>query len=169
MKLTILEGSLDETGRLELQRRQERGEKIRYQEFWNWLCQKYEEDTQLAIKEELKNLKHRCDGKLTLGAWREFEARFKLLYSRLEHPSADDAYALVAERMPEMMRRNCIREQDRRNQDRPTLKLKGLTNVPGIPDATREDVTRLVAATLGADERFLITADGTDLVLNKTP
>lgn len=49
-----------------------------------------------------------------------------------------------------------------RNQDKPTLKVKELRNVPGIPDTTREGVTKLVAATLWADER---TADGTYFVI----
>lgn len=56
-------------------------------------------DTQLAIKEELKNLKPNYEEKLTLRARKEFEARLKLLYYWLEHPSADYADTLVDERM----------------------------------------------------------------------
>jgi hypothetical protein len=124
------------------------------------MCQKYGGDTQSAIKDELKNLRPKTEGKLTLEAWREFEAHFKLLYSRLENPSEEDAYNLVAEKMPETQRRSCIREQDRRNQDRPTLKLKGVTNITNVPDATTEDVRDLVAATVGTGENFQVARDG---------
>ena len=49
-KLSLLSGVLDQSSRAELQRRQEKGETIRYQEFWNWMVNKYGGDTQAAIR-----------------------------------------------------------------------------------------------------------------------
>jgi hypothetical protein len=70
------------------------------------------------------------EGKLTLAAWREFESQFRLIYSRLENPSEEEAQALVLQRLPDTMRKAIIREQTRRDQDAPTVRLwpiQGLT------------------------------------------
>ena len=41
LKLMLLAGSLDQGSQLELQRRQELGERVQFQEFWNWLARRH--------------------------------------------------------------------------------------------------------------------------------
>jgi hypothetical protein len=51
VKLILLSSCLDQGGQLELQRRYELGERVRFQDFWNWLAQKYGEDVQASLRE----------------------------------------------------------------------------------------------------------------------
>jgi hypothetical protein len=70
LKLQLLSPCLNQGAQLELQRRQEMGERVRFQDFWNWLAQKYGGgDVQASFKEELRSLRVQNEGKLTLAAW----------------------------------------------------------------------------------------------------
>ena len=152
LKLQLLSPCLNQGAQLELQRRQELGERVRFQDFWNWLAQKYGGgDVQASFREELRSLRAQNDGKLTLAAWREFESRFRLVFSRIESPSEEEAQALVLQQLPEMIRRGIIREQARRGQDNPTVRLRG------IPGFTTDHVSRLVQSVIGQGEPVGVT------------
>lgn len=124
LRLTLLESSLDKAAQVELQRRREHGGAT-FPEFWNWLAQKYGGDTQSALREELRTLRPEHDGKLNLQAWREFEAKFRLVYGRLEYPNEDEACSLILQRLPEHQRRAIIREQVKRSDGQPQVKVSG--------------------------------------------
>ena len=149
VKLGLLSGALDEGSRAELQRRQEGGESVRYQDFWNWLTRKYGGDTQAAVRTELQALRPVHEGRLTLPAWNTFEGCFKLLFQRLENPSEEEAWSLILGKVPDSIRTRLLMEQEKRNQRTPTLRLSGvpglttaqvtllMTQVPGYDPATR--------------------------------
>ena len=88
---------------------------------------------------------------MTLNAWRDYESRFRLIYSRLENPSEDEAQSLVLSRVPDTIRRAFLREQQRRNADTPTVRLAG------IPGLTLERVSRLVEEAVGEDGAARLT------------
>ena len=153
VKLILLSSCLDPGAQLELQRRQELGERVRFQDFWNWLAQKYGGDVQASLREELRALRVQNDGKMTLAGWREFESRFRLVHSRLESPSEEEAQALVLQQLPDAIRRGIIREQARRGQSTPTARLRG------IPGLTIAHVIRLAQDVIGQGEPVSATPE----------
>ena len=88
-------------------------------------------------------------GKLSLAAWRVFQTEFRILVQRLEQPSEEELHNLAMEATPEQTQRACVREQERRNQENPVMKITGLNGVPGVDDLTRDVVNELVAVTVG--------------------
>jgi hypothetical protein len=159
VKLILLSSCLDQGAQLELQRRHELGERVRFQDFWNWLAQKYGGDVQASLREELRSLRVQNEGKLSLAAWREFESRFRLVLSRLESPSEEEAQALVLQQLPESLRRSIIREQTKRGQDNPTARLRG------IPGLTTARVVQLVQSVIGQGEPVGVTQDRDSFVI----
>ena len=148
VKLTLLGSSLDLGGQLELQRRFEQGERVTFQSFWNWLTQKYGSDTQSALREELRTLRPEHEGKLHLAAWRDFESRFKLCYSRLESPNEDEACSLLLQKLPEAIRKAALREQMKRGDGHPHLK------ITRVPPGCYTEITQLIQGVLGPHETF---------------
>ena len=65
-KLAHLDPCLPQVARQELQKRREQGEMVQFQSFWNYLQKKYGRDTQSQGREQLRNLRPRHDGKVTL-------------------------------------------------------------------------------------------------------
>jgi len=150
-KLMLLAGSLDQGTRLELQRRQELGEKVQYQEFWNWMARRFGGDEQSQLRDELRGLRVQNTGKLTLGAWRDFESKFRLIYSRLENPPEEEAQTLLLQQIPELMRKSILREQQRRDENTPLVRLR---NIPGL---TLDRVRSLVESAIGSEEPLLVS------------
>jgi hypothetical protein len=128
------------------------GERVRFQDFWNWLAQKYGGDIQASLHEQLRALRPANTGKLTLPAWREYESQFKLIFCRMENPSEEEAQALVLQQLPDSMRRAIIREQTRKNQDAPTVRL---WHIPGL---TAEKATQLAQEAVGEGEPVTVRA-----------
>jgi hypothetical protein len=153
VKLVLLGSCLDQGAQLELQRRHELGERVRFQDFWNWLAQKYGGDVQASLRDELRALRAQNQGKMTLACWREYESRFRLVHSRLESPSEEEAQALVLQQLPETLRRSIIREQAKRGRNTPTARLRG------IPGLTVAHVIRLAQDIVGEGEPVSVTAD----------
>ena len=159
LKLTLLKSCLTGGALKDLERKLEKPERVNYQEFWNWLLQKYGGDEQKRLRAELKALKPKYDGKMTVRAWHDYEGDFLLQYERLENPIEDEAFDIVVERIPEQIRRQCLREQGRRRRDRPTLKLTG------IPEATVEEVMEMIMEVLPPGENPMIYRQGSTFLL----
>ena len=54
---------------------------------------KYGGNTQEYVREKLRGLRPRHDGKLTPEAWGNYMGHFKVLYQRMDNPSEDEAWA----------------------------------------------------------------------------
>ena len=124
-KLQFLQAALDEAGSIELQTRREKGP-VRFQEFWNWCCARYGGDEQRESLEQLRRLKPRNEGRLTLPDWRDYTAKFRQIYERLDNPPYEEAWRLLMESIPQRLRDKVIRKVEDRKQNNTSLKINGL-------------------------------------------
>ena len=159
VKLMLLAGSLDQGSQLELQRRQELGERVQFQEFWNWLARRHGGDMQSSLRDDLRGLRLQNDGKLTLAAWRDFEAKFKLIYSRMENPAEEEAQNLVLSQLPDLLRKGIFRQQQKRDEQTPMLRLK---DIPGLNLAKAKE---LVQTAIGSEEPVVVSESGSSFII----
>ena len=116
----------------------------------------------MSTKEALRNLGPENQGQLTSVAWLEYVNRFKLMYSRLENPQEDEAWHWLVARVPESIRTALLREQMKRNNHDPRVRLTGVQDIPV------EQVARLLAGTVGEAwaHRVCITPQGNGYLID---
>ena len=82
-------------------------------------------------------------GRLTAAAWLTYANEFKLAYARLESPMEEEAWHWVLAQVPDRLCQGVIREERRRNSDRPMVRLTGFQGVP------LEDIRGLLGSAIG--------------------
>ena len=159
MKLMLLASSLDQGSQLELQRRQELGERVQFQEFWNWLSRRHGGDMQASLRDDLRALRLQNEGKLTLAAWRDFEAKFKLIYSRMENPAEEEAQNLILQQLPDLLRKGIFRQQQKKDEQTPMLRLR---EIPGL---NLDRAKGLVQKAIGPEEPVVVSGAGGGFII----
>ena len=132
-KLRLLVGSVGEINQREFRLRREAGEDMSYAGFRAWLAHRYGGELRSTAREQLRALRPRMEGKLRQEDWRDLWSRFKLLWSRVEDPSDEEARNWVLDRIPGAFRERLLREEAKKAKRNPTLKVGEL---PGIDAST---------------------------------
>ena len=103
---------------------------------------------------------------MTLAAWRVFQTEFRISVQRLEQPTKEELHDLAMEAIHESIRRACIRDQERKSQEHPILKISGFKGLTWVQDLSEDEVEEMVQLTIGQNERFNVKQKNLDFIMN---